>query len=157
MKPSRPPSRAIAVALVGLARFTERAFVASASADRTKTRTAEVPKGTEKYRFGTTRYRFGTKRCRLGTTKYRFFKPPNPQLLLPQRLMNSIRRPRALFRQIRNICPPTPPSALLTARPRSTTRQDARLSGCVMTDGQLVRQALAGATPAYETLVRRWA
>src|SRR5437868_836881 len=26
-----------------------------------------------------------------------------------------------------------------------------------MTDGQLVRQALAGATPAYETLVRRWA
>jgi RNA polymerase sigma-70 factor (ECF subfamily) len=25
-----------------------------------------------------------------------------------------------------------------------------------MTDGQLVRQALAGATPAYETLVRRW-
>ena len=29
--------------------------------------------------------------------------------------------------------------------------------GCVMTDGQLVRQALAGATPAYETLVRRWA
>jgi RNA polymerase sigma-70 factor (ECF subfamily) len=26
-----------------------------------------------------------------------------------------------------------------------------------MTDGQLVRQALAGMTPAYETLVRRWA
>src|SRR4051812_47442344 len=26
----------------------------------------------------------------------------------------------------------------------------------VMTDGQLVRQALAGAMPAYETLVRRW-
>src|SRR5436309_14901204 len=25
-----------------------------------------------------------------------------------------------------------------------------------MTDGQLVRQALAGTTPAYETLVRRW-
>jgi RNA polymerase sigma-70 factor (ECF subfamily) len=25
-----------------------------------------------------------------------------------------------------------------------------------MTDGQLVRQALAGATPAYETLVHRW-
>jgi RNA polymerase sigma-70 factor (ECF subfamily) len=28
--------------------------------------------------------------------------------------------------------------------------------GCVMTDGQLVRQALAGETPAFEALVRRW-